>query len=57
VLVAGRRLGEDVYLRYSYGLFNRIGTFIIRYDLRGGISVEAGSGEEQTLDLIFTIRR
>lgn len=56
-LVAGRRLGEDVYIRYSYGLFNRIGTFIIRYDLRGGISVEAGSGEEQTLDLVFTIRR
>jgi translocation and assembly module TamB len=57
VLVAGRRLGEDLYLRYSYGLFNRIGTFIVRYDLRGGISVEAGSGEEQTLDLVFTIRR
>ena len=56
-LVAGRRLGEDVYIRYAYGLFNRIGTFIIRYDLRGGVSIEAGSGEEQTLDLIYSIRR
>lgn len=56
-IVAGKRLSEDVYIRYSYGLFNRIGTFIVRYDLKRGFVIEAGSGEEQTLDLIYSIQR
>jgi translocation and assembly module TamB len=56
-IVAGKRISEKVYVRYAYGLFNRIGTFIVRYDLKGGFSIEAGSGEQQTLDLIFTIQR
>ena len=56
-IVAGKRLGEKLYVRYSYGLFNRIGAFIVRYDLKRGFSIEAGSGEEQTLDLIFSIQR
>ena len=56
-IVAGKRLAEKLYVRYSYGLFNRIGAFIVRYDLKRGFSIEAGSGEEQTLDLIFSIQR
>jgi translocation and assembly module TamB len=56
-IVAGKRVSKDVSVRYAYGLFNRIGTFIVRYDLKRGFSIEAGSGEEQTLDMIFTIQR
>jgi translocation and assembly module TamB len=56
-IVAGKRVSEKVYVRYAYGLFNRIGTFIVRYDLKRGFSIEAGSGEEQTLDMIYTIQR
>jgi translocation and assembly module TamB len=56
-VVAGKRLSEDVYVRYSYGLFNRIGTFIVRYRIGGGFEIEAGSGQEQTLDLIYSTNR
>jgi len=44
-------------VRYTYGLFNRIGTVLIRYDLGHGFSLEAGSGEQQTLDLLYSIDR
>ena len=56
-VVAGKRISEDVYVRYTYGLFNRIGTLLIRYDIGRGFSIEAGSGEQQTLDLLYSIDR
>lgn len=56
-ITAGRRIGDDFYIRYSYGLFDRIGRFIIRYDIGRGFSLEAGSGQEQTIDLLYSIDR
>jgi len=56
-VVAGKWINEDLLLRYSYGLFNSIGTFIIRYRVGGGFSIEAGSGQEQSLDLVYSIDR
>ncbi len=56
-VVAGKQLNEDFYVRYTYGLFSRVGTVLIRYDLGRGFSIEAGSGEQQTLDLLYSIDR
>jgi len=56
-VVAGKRLSEHWYIRYTYGLFNRVGTFIIRYEIGRGVSVEAGSGAQQSLDLVYSIDR
>ena len=56
-VVAGKRLNEDLFVRYKYGLFNRIGTFIVRYDVGRGFSIEAGSGQEQSLELIYSVDR
>ena len=55
--VAGKQLSETVYVRYTYGLFSRVGTFIVRYDIGRGVSIEAGSGAQQSLDLIYSIDR
>jgi translocation and assembly module TamB len=54
-LVAGKQIGSDLYVRFTYGLFNRIGTLMARYKLGHGVSIEAGSGEDQTLDLIYSV--
>ncbi len=56
-LVAGKRIGRDVFIRYRYGLFNRIGTFLVRYRIGRGFSIEAGSGEQQSLELVYSIDR
>jgi translocation and assembly module TamB len=56
-VAAGKRLNEDLYVRYTYGLFNKIGTFIVRYYLGKGFSIVAGSGEQQSLDLVYSIER
>ncbi len=56
-VVAGKRFGDDLYVRYRFGLFSRIGTLLVRYDIGRGFSIEAGSGEQQTLDLLYSIDR
>ena len=56
-VAAGKRLSEDLYVRYTYGLFNKIGTFIVRYYMGRGFSIVAGSGEQQSLELVYSIER
>ncbi|NNF62497.1 MAG: hypothetical protein HKN06_14370, partial [Gammaproteobacteria bacterium] len=53
-IMAGKRIGPDLYIRYSYGLFSRLGALLLRYRLNNRISLEARSGEDQSLDLIYT---
>ena len=56
-VVAGKQLGEKLYLRFSYGLFNRIGTVLARYRIGRRMSIEASSGEDQALDLVYSVER
>ncbi|NNM19928.1 MAG: hypothetical protein HKO55_01470, partial [Gammaproteobacteria bacterium] len=53
-IMAGKQIRPDLYIRYSYGLFSRLGALLLRYRLNNRISLEARSGEDQSLDLIYT---
>lgn len=54
-VVVGERLGEDLYIRYSYGVFDNLGTVRVTYKISRRLSIEASSGEEQSLDLIYSV--
>jgi translocation and assembly module TamB len=54
-LVAGKQLGQDLYVRFAYGLFNQIGTVLARYRINRNLSIEASSGESQALDLVWSV--
>jgi translocation and assembly module TamB len=54
-VVVGEQLGKNLFLRYSYGVFDNLGTVKATYKLGRRISIEASSGEEQSLDLIYSI--
>lgn len=56
-IVAGKQLNPDLYLRFAYGLFNRIGSVLARYRIGCGLSIEAASGEDQSLDLLWSAER
>jgi translocation and assembly module TamB len=51
----GETFGEDLYVRYSYGIFDRIGTIRVTYRIGRRLSIEAASGEAQSLFLIYSI--
>ena len=55
-LTLGKRLSNNLYLSYERSLAGALGTVSIFYDVTRRLTVRARAGEENALDLIFTIQ-
>ena len=56
-LMAGKYLSPKVYIRYSYGLFNRIGGLLLRFKINDRLSIETRSGDQKSMDLLYTVEK
>jgi translocation and assembly module TamB len=56
-VTAGKYLSSRLYVRYSYGLFSRIGGLLVRFSFNDKLSVEARSGDEDSVDLLYTVEK
>ena len=56
-LMAGKYLSAKVYMSYTYGLFNRLGGFLLRYDINDRFSLETRSGDEKSMDLLYSTEK
>ncbi|NND43823.1 MAG: hypothetical protein HKN58_00770 [Xanthomonadales bacterium] len=56
-LVAGKQINSRLYARYAYGVFSRLGTLLLRYRLSQRLTLEAGTGENQSIDLLYTVEK
>ncbi len=56
-IMAGKYLSPNLYFRYSYGLFNRIGGILLRYRINERFSLETRSGEHNSMDLFYTVEK
>ena len=56
-LMAGKYLSPQLYIRYSYGLFNRIGGLLLRFKFSERLSVETRSGDQKSMDLLYTVEK
>ncbi len=56
-LVAGKQLNSRLHARYAYGVFSRLGTLLIRYRLSKRLTLEAGAGEAQSIDLLYLVEK
>ncbi|MDH3439873.1 MAG: translocation/assembly module TamB domain-containing protein, partial [Gammaproteobacteria bacterium] len=56
-LVAGKQLNSRLYARYAYGVFSRLGMIMVRYKLSRRLSLEAGAGEAQSIDLLYSVEK
>ncbi|WP_405238775.1 translocation/assembly module TamB domain-containing protein [Lentisalinibacter orientalis] len=54
-VLAGKRLSEDLYLEYAWGIFDSIGTLLVRYDLSDRLRLESRSGEQHAVDLMYRV--
>ncbi|WP_251359885.1 translocation/assembly module TamB domain-containing protein [Kangiella sp. TOML190] len=54
---AGKNINDDLYLGYNHGIFNRTGFWLVRYRLTKALKLESTYGENQSVDLIYTIRK
>ena len=56
-VMAGKYLSPKVYIRYSYGLFNRIGGLLLRFKVSERLSIETRSGDQKSMDLLYTVEK
>ena len=56
-LVAGKQINTRLYARYAYGVFSRLGTLLLRYRLSRSLTLEAGAGENQSIDVLYSIEK
>ena len=56
-LVAGKQINSRLHARYAYGVFSRLGTLLLRYRMSNGLTLEAGAGENQSIDVLYSIEK
>ena len=56
-LVAGKQINSRLYARYAYGVFSRLGTLLLRYRMSRSLTLEAGAGENQSIDVLYSIEQ
>ena len=56
-LLLGKQITPDIFVRYALGLFEQSGKLIVDYRLTESVSVQAESGEQQGMDIIYKIER
>jgi translocation and assembly module TamB len=56
-LMAGKNLSPRLYVRYSYGLFNKIGGLLVRFKMNDRFSLETRSGDQKSMDLLYTVEK
>jgi len=56
-LQLGKYLSPDLYVSYALGLFDPQGALVLRYRLSKRLRLEAQSGKQQGVDLIYGVER
>jgi translocation and assembly module TamB len=56
-IAAGKRIGKDLYLRYTYNTLSAVGAILISFDLTERWRLEALSGEDSAMDILYRIDR
>ncbi len=56
-LVAGKRLGDRLLVEYGYGLVDKLGTLMLRYQLNDRFMLESRSGTVSNLDILYRARK
>ncbi|MCB1682967.1 MAG: translocation/assembly module TamB domain-containing protein, partial [Pseudomonadales bacterium] len=52
---AAVRLNKDLYLRYTYGVFSRLGGVLLRYSLNKRLSVQGQAGDAQSIEIRYGV--
>lgn len=56
-LLLGKHLSPRLYVEYAVGLFNQAGQLNLEYALTESLKLEAQSGDERSMDLMYRIER
>jgi len=49
--------GPRIYVRYTYGLFNRVGGLLRQFRLTDRLSLETRSEDDRSVDILYVVDR
>lgn len=56
-LVAGKRFGNRLLVEYGYGLIDKLGTLLLRYELNDRITLESRTGTISNFDILYSVKK
>lgn len=56
-LIAGKQISPELYARYVYNVFSRLGTLLVQFKLSQHLTLEASAGETQSIDVLYSIEK
>ncbi len=56
-LIAGKRFGSRLFVEYGYGLIDKLGTLLLRYQLSDRIILESRTGTVSNFDVLYRVRK
>ncbi|MEM9336217.1 MAG: translocation/assembly module TamB domain-containing protein, partial [Pseudomonadota bacterium] len=56
-IVAGKRIGDRLLVEYGYGIVDKLGTLLLRYQLTSRIILESRTGSMSALDVLYSVKR
>ena len=55
--MAGKRIGNRLLVEYGYGIVDKLGTLLLRYQLSSRIILESRTGSMSALDVVYSVKR
>ncbi len=56
-LIAGKRFGDRLLVEYGYGLIDKLGTLLLRYQLTDRLILESRTGTVSNFDILYKVKR
>lgn len=56
-IVAGKRINSRLLVEYGYGLIDKLGTLLLRYQLTDRIVLESRTGTVSVLDIVYSVKK
>jgi translocation and assembly module TamB len=56
-LIAGKRFGDRLLVEYGYGLIDKLGTLLLRYQLTDRLVLESRTGTVSNFDILYKVKK
>ena len=56
-LIAGKRFGNRLLVEYGYGLVDKLGTLLLRYQLTDRLVLESRTGTVSNFDILYRVKK
>ena len=56
-LIAGKRFGDRLFVEYGYGLIDKLGTLLLRYQLTDRLVLESRTGTVSNFDILYKVKK